>query len=331
MIATYRPATAFGLVTIYAVLSEANGVVAGNLLQHIDIAAFTFLSFVAVVTINFGSGLFLSDGRGATGGHPAPTLWSRPMIALNLTTAISWILMYVAYANMEPAAATALMCAVGPLASLRHDQFGGPDGQAMRQITVFGFTLGCAVLLYGSLAGQSAVPSFDAARTALGCAAAIGCGYFMNSMAVHIKRLSDRQLTPRQITMHRFYLLLALTGTVAWFDGSLITTATRFGVTIGLLALCGIVFPLSLVVRGIAIGSPFLTMIAMASAPVDCVLLQLFDNRLTTSPISIAGIVIVFAISLLSACAVLRPASIRAALAWTRARVAIYRQPLGSN
>ena len=299
----YRPLAALLFVGAYTILAAGNGVAAGSLLQQIDIAAFTFISFVCAV-------LMFALLRRLTPGAQAPlagTLAGRDIATLNVTTAGSWILMYVAYANMEPAVASTLMCSVGPFIAVAVEKRGEQRDRGLRTCMALGFLFGSALLAYGSLSGHSALPDFDTRRIALAIMASFGCGYFMTVSTVYLKRLSTRGFSTGQVMAHRFYLMLLATGGYALWQGTLVPTAMAHGTVIVLLSVVGVVLPLILLQRGIALGSPFLTLVVIAFAPLFSMALQLFDGRLSTSALSVAGGAITCLFSVATVRVILRP------------------------
>lgn len=309
----YRPLAALCFVAAYAVLAAANGVTAAMLLQEIDIAAFTFVSFLCAALMFYGVRRYRE--RNGPSQVLALGLGRREIGALNVTTGLSWILMYVAYANLEPAVAATLMCSVGPFVAIAFEN--GSSGPARRTparwALAAGFVAGGAVLFYGSLSGRSAVAGFEQSRILLGAAAAIGCGYFMTVSTVYLKRLSVRGFRTDQVMAHRFYMLLAVTGGYALWQGTLVETLLAHGALIMGLSVIGVVFPMVLLQRGITLGTPFLTMVVMAGAPLVSIVLQLFDGRLAVSPVSLIGVGMTFVVSVAAIRIVLAPAPARAA------------------
>jgi drug/metabolite transporter (DMT)-like permease len=305
----YRPLAALCFVAAYAVLAAANGVTAAMLLQEIDIAAFTFVSFLCAALMFYAVRRYRE--RNGPSQVLALGLGKREIGALNITTGLSWILMYVAYANMEPAVAATLMCSVGPFVAITFEKAAaGPARPARaRWALAGGFVAGGAVLFYGSLSGRSAVVGFDQSRILLGAAGAIGCGYFMTVSTVYLKRLSVRGFRTDQVMAHRFYLLLAVTGAYALWQQTLLETVLAHGALIAGLSVIGVVFPMVLLQRGITLGTPFLTMVVMAGAPLVSIVLQLFDGRLAVSPLSLIGVGMTFVVSIAAIRIVLAPAS----------------------
>ena len=309
----YRPLAALCFVAAYAVLAAANGVTAAMLLQQIDIAAFTFVSFLCAALMFYGVRRYRE--RSGPSQVLALGLGRGEIAALNVTTGLSWILMYVAYANLEPAVAATLMCSVGPFVAIAFEN--GATGPARRTparwALAAGFVAGGAVLFYGSLSGRSAVVGFEQSRILLGAAAAIGCGYFMTVSTVYLKRLSVRGFRTDQVMAHRFYLLLAVTGGYALWQETLVETVLAHGALIAGLSVIGVVIPMVLLQRGITLGTPFLTMVVMAGAPLVSIVLQLFDGRLAVSPLSLIGVGMTFIVSVAAIRIVLVPASAPAA------------------
>ena len=306
----YRPLAALCFVAAYTVLAAANGVTAAMLLQEIDIAAFAFVSFLSAALMFYGVRRY-RERNGPT--HViALGLGKREIGVLNITTGLSWILMYIAYANLEPAVAATLMCSVGPFVAIAFE--GADDGRARaRWALAAGFVAGGAVLFYASLSGQSAVIDFDQSRILYGAAAAFGCGYFMTVSTVYLKKLSVRGFRTDQVMAHRFYLLLVVTGGYALWQQTLVDTVLEHGVLIMGLSLIGVVFPLVMLQRGITLGTPYLTMVVMATGPLVSIVLQLFDGRLAMSPLSLIGVGMTFLVSIAAIRIVLSPAPVRAA------------------
>lgn len=306
----YRPLAALCFVAAYAVLAAANGVAAAKLLQEIDIAAFTFVSFLCAALMFYGVRRYRE--RNGPSQVLALGLGRREIGALNVTTGLSWVLMYVAYANLEPAVAATIMCSVGPFVAIAFEggAAGGGRRKPARWALAAGFVAGGAILFYGSLTGRSAVAGFEQSRILLGAAAAVGCGYFMTVSTVYLKRLSVRGFRTDQVMAHRFYMLLAVTGGYALWHETLVDTVLAHGALIAGLSIIGVVFPMVLLQRGITLGTPFLTMVVMAGAPLVSIVLQLFDGRLAVSPLSLTGVCLTFFVSVAAIRIVLAPAPV---------------------
>jgi hypothetical protein len=91
-----------------------------------------------------------------------------------------------------------------------------------------------------------------------------------------------------------------------------VETVLAHGALIMGLSVIGVVIPMVLLQRGITLGTPFLTMVVMAGAPLVSIVLQLFDGRLAVSTVSLIGVGMTFVVSVAAIRIVLVPTPVTA-------------------
>jgi drug/metabolite transporter (DMT)-like permease len=277
-------------VLVFLVLSNTNAVFAGNLLQSVQPFIFLFWSFLAA-SLTFGILLVIRKGLAGLAISRSAVV---PLLALNATTALTWIGFYYALRFIAPAIVTAIMGGLGPLTTIALQRFLHWRQLPPRiYLAATGVLVGAALLAWAALTGQSGVREVTISVTLVGLGAATIGGIFqaLNTMAT--KRLGEKGLTATQIMSHRFYLLIAIAAVLSLAGPGLSPgPASRAGL-IAIATILGVIAPLWPLQRGILLSEPFTVAALLACSPIITFLFQGFDRRVHWSAASAAGCAVV--------------------------------------
>ncbi|MFI6848733.1 EamA family transporter [Kitasatospora sp. NPDC050467] len=268
----------------YAALTAALDVYAGNRLQSVDPLA------LAAVSFTLAAAFFL--GLESVRNGPAQAL--RPLrahrgdvLAVNLSTAVTWLSMLYALKYLEPAVVNVVGLAIGPVLTVLFGPLLRRGAVVLRAEAVAsaGIVLSLAVLVWGSLTGRSGVGGVGAGAALLGLALTVVCGCAVTANVLYSKRLSEAGLGPRAVLSVRFFLTVGVTWAAALLGGpERIGPAALPGAVI---AVIGVGLPLYLIQVGIKHTEPITASLLSALSPLFACLLQLPDRRLSPSPLTL--------------------------------------------
>lgn len=279
-------AKAVGRVSVLlAVLLQACGQVAyGTYLTALPSPLFVFGSFV------LATAFFLAvSGRGAK--FPA---W-KPLLLLNVSTALTFLSFFHALKVIEPAIASAINVGVGPLFAVLI-AFGttGVAPTRQRLAICLGILAGCVVLAASATqAGGSGAASSGAAGWGVLASIATGCGAVLITVAS--KSLLDLGWKSGAVLAHRFYLSLpaSLVLAFATSDLSAIDWSAGMVLTAGAVATFGVIAPLYLLQVGIGRTSPYTVMVTMASMPIVTFAVQGLSPAYGWTWLTAAGLLVI--------------------------------------
>ena len=272
----------------FAVLTAALDVYAGNQLQRHSPATVAAISF----TLAAAFFLAVSHLRQGTAATWRPLRTSRPdVVMINITTAVTWLSMLYALKYLEPAVVTAVGLALGPLLTVVLAPLLRPGTSVLRAevLVSAGIAVLIVVLAWGSFTGRSAIGESGWLPTAIGIVLTLLTGIGSVANVIYSKRLSDAGLTPQGVLAVRFFLMI----TVTWV---ITATSPAPGVVAALLpsvaiAVVGGAVPLYLLQVGIQYTEPMTASILLTFSPVFAFLLQLLDQRLSPSLLTLASVV----------------------------------------
>lgn len=283
-------ASAVGRTAILcAVLLQAVGKVAyGTLLHAFPSPLFVFVSFLLTAAV------FLGLSRRGAVGWP----W-RPVIVLNIATAVTFLSFFYALKRIEPAIVGAVEIGVGPpLALLMAWSASGIRPGPQRLLVCAGILAGCAVLSFGALHGSGFAAMGQQAWLGLAASLAAGTGAVMITVAS--KELLERGWQFGAVLAHRFYLILPLSLALSFADGvPAIDWSTGLVLSVLAVAVIGVLAPLYLLQVGLGRCDPYTLMVTMAALPVLTFLFEGFSPRYDWSWTTAVGLVIVTAFLLL--------------------------------
>ncbi len=274
-----------GIVPIlgFTVLTAALDVYGGSTVQRVSPQVLAAVSFS--LTAAFFLALQAVLGRlpstlGALLDHPYD------VAAINVTTAVTWLSMLFALKYLEPAVVSVVVVALGPILTVLMGPVLRRGGTALRSETTvsIGVCAVLAVLVWESFAGHSAIGSISGGEAVAGFLLALACGAGSAANIIYMKRLSEAGQTPQSVLAIRFLLMIA----VAW-----VMTAFTQQPAVGrawwpavVVAVIGVGLPIYVLQIGIRHTEPITTSLLLSASPLVTLLLQLFDGRLTPSPVS---------------------------------------------
>ncbi|MEU0795711.1 EamA family transporter [Amycolatopsis sp. NPDC005961] len=210
-----------------------------------------------------------------------------------MTTPATWLSMLFALRYLEPAVVNVVGIALGPVLTLAFNPLLRKGTAILRAEAWVAVGIGVLIglLVWGSFTGHSGLDRTPG-ETLVGVALVLVTGVGSVTNVIYSKRLSDAELPPRRVLAVRFFLILAMTWALVAVDD-----APGFGPAFGpsaLIALLGVALPLYLLQVGIRRTEPITASILLTLSPLFAYVLQLADNRLTPSVLTlgcVAGIV----------------------------------------
>ncbi|MEZ5792329.1 MAG: DMT family transporter [Nitratireductor sp.] len=285
----------------FAVLDAAQAVVFGNWLQFLDSFQVGFLVFAIT-----SAAALIWISRASPGQLRLAFANPRQLLGLNVSFALGWAMFLLSVQRIEPAIAFALFTGSIPLAMLAREiavrsERTNPANRAE--------TLGNLVLLAGlmvlsgiTLAGQSGFVRGGIGAATIGLLLATGAGISIAVMLVFSNRLHKAGVEPATQFATRFgiYLILTLAGWQLGLDAkagdiALVTMIGAVALGVGLMAL-----PVFAVQKAVALVSPATIAAFAATSPVFVFIFQLAEGRVTYSAMTLAGLGICFAGSIIA-------------------------------
>lgn len=271
----------------YGVMIAAVDVYAGNRLQSLDPFA------IAAISFSLAAAYFLIQETGRNGVRSVLRPMARhrhDVIAINIVTAVTWLTLLYALKYLEPAIVNVIALAIGPaLVALAGPLMRkGPPVLRTEIAVSLGVLALIGLLMWGSASGLSGLGTLDSEHAALGLALTIACGLGCTGNVIYSKRLSDAGFTPSSSLAVRYFGTIAvswvfvLTGVDPMLGAALLPAAV--------IALIGIALPNYLSQVGIKHVEPITAALVFTLSPIFAFLLQLFDSRLTPSPLTFAGL-----------------------------------------
>jgi biotin carboxylase/drug/metabolite transporter (DMT)-like permease len=285
------PDKLFGIaaVTAFAFLTAVVDVYAGERFQQISPVSAAAVSFTITAAVVI---LVEALRRGAAAFRPLITR-RYDVVAINITTAFTWLGMLWSLKYIEPAIVNVLSLAIGPVVIVAAGSLirRGSSLLRLEAVASVGILLVIGILTWGTIAGRSAVGEVDVGESVLGIGLAVGSGVASAGNLLYSKRLSEAGLTPRSVLAVRFYLMVIVSWVIVAvsYDPGL-----RDAVVPGLvLAVISVALPLYLLQVGVKHIEPITVSLLTCLGPGFTLLLQLFDMRLRVSWFSIISITIV--------------------------------------
>ena len=276
------------LLLLFAALSALVDVYAGNRLQELSPISMAAISFT--LSAAFFLGLDLAR-RGAPATFRPLSTHRHDVLAINVSTAVTWLSLLYALKVLEPAVVNVVGLAIGPVFTvllgplLRRGSRVLPAEVAV-SVGICGFI---AVLVWASVTGRSGVGAVGAGEAVVGILLTLLCGLAGTANVLYSKRLSEAGQSPQSVLALRFFLMLAITwAMVALSDDPRLAESFVPGVVI---AMIGVGLPLYVLQVGIKHSEPITASLITSLSPPFAFLLQLPDQRLRTSPASLVGIV----------------------------------------
>jgi drug/metabolite transporter (DMT)-like permease len=291
------PSTVRGLALLlpYPVLSAVVDVYAGHGEQTLDPAVVAAVAFTLTVALFAVLGVaargatsratYSPGGRGGPAPGPVRTLRAHPadVLAINISTALTWISLLYALKFLEPAVVNAVSLAIGPAVTAMASPLLRRGTSVLgAEARVSAAVLAVIVLLcWGSASGLTSIGHVGPGRAAAGLAATLLSGLGSAGTFIYAK--------PPSALSSRFYLTAAVSWVIAAADHLPRLAASLVpGLVV---AVVGVAAPAYLLQLGVRYAEPITISLLDNLAPLLTYLLQLADGRLRPSAFSLLGIV----------------------------------------
>ncbi len=284
------PPWGVGYVLAFNLLSGIQAAYLSGLLQQANLFATIAVTFTLV------GAFFLVASALRRRQGPAPFRWKEvapDLLAINLTTAGSWLGFFGALKFVEPAVVSALANAVGPLLTLFITTAVLKSERLSRHEIVAALgVLACMLMMVGTLyAGKGALGEMAPGQVFLGVAMSLLCGLSMVLNTIVSKRLNNRGVEPHAIMKFRFVLIVLVAYAVAGRDQTVATLQAHGGALL-LVAFVGNLVPLYVLQVGISKVPPLVVSFALVLAPLFYFGAQQFNSRLSFSAPTLLFIVL---------------------------------------
>ncbi|WP_380182933.1 EamA family transporter [Kalamiella sp. sgz302252] len=270
-----------GYILIFNLLSGIQAVYLSGLLQKANLFATITITFFFVSVFFMGVSFFYKKKEQP---QAAPESKFYNVLAINLTTAGSWLGFFVALKYIEPAVVSALANAIGPLLMLfitvkiyKSDRLSRAEAFAATGVFV------CMLMMIRStINGTSALGNISKEHAIIGIGMAFLCGLSMVLNTVFSKRLNNQGVKPHSIMTFRFVLIVLVGAYIAGYQ-EIWATLQQYWLTLLLVALLGNVLPLYILQVGISKVQPLVVSFALVLAPLFYFLSQQFSQRVAFS------------------------------------------------
>ena len=284
---TKRRATTVGLVALVlsALLTAMSQVFYAKQVQQVPTFLFTGISFflTAVYFSFFARKQKQANQWQGNIGH---------IVKLNMASVLAFMGFYFALKYVESAIVSALEMGIGPLFVLLLAVFAKEYIPKVQWVIAIGTLFACIILIMAVLSGNSALQMDVTLPVIIALVASVGCGIGAVFCTRYSKKLSEAGWTSSMILTHRYYgiILLSFVATYDvffyYFSGNIMWI---IAVTV-----VGVMLPMYLLQLGIQHCTTLMVMMSLCFVPVFTFFFQLFDPRLSWSPISFVGILLLF-------------------------------------
>lgn len=268
-----------------AILTSISQVFYANQVQSIHPFLFTGISF-------FITALYF---QGFTFKQRIKVNWmkaSKPLLKLNIASAITFLGFYFALKYVEPAIVSSLEMGVAPLFILVLMMLQRKRITIKKWAISVGTLLACFILIWAVLNGESGITSQISTEMFIGVFASIFCGIGAVFCSEYSRQLSDYGWTSSMILSKR-YIGIILISFIFTYD-VIIPYFMDNIIWILLVTIGGVLIPNYLLQKGIQYTNTFLVMMSLSFIPVFTFLFQLLDARIHFSIVTCVGVLLLF-------------------------------------
>lgn len=271
----------------YAALTAAMDVYGGNRLQTITPESLAAVSFTFTAAFFIGSEAL----RNGSASFRMMREHGYDVIAINITTAVTWLATFYALQNLEPAVVNVVGLGLIPVCTV----FAGPllrrgsSVLGMEVAAALGICAFMAILVWGTFAGRTGIGEIRAEHAAWGLIAAVICALGSAGNIIYMKRLSDAGQSPQAVLAVRF----GFTIVIGWLLMGLGSRSDLAEAVVpgAIVAVIGVGLPIYVLQRGIKHTEPIIASLFVSLSPLFAFMMQLLDGRLHPSTLTILGIV----------------------------------------
>lgn len=294
---TLASRTGRGIVPIltFAALTAGLDVYGGNRLQVLSLQSLAAISFSLTAVLFLGLEI---THRGVAATFRPVRTHRYDVIAINVTTAVTWLSMLYALKYLEPAVVSVVVVGLGPVLTVLMGSLlrRGSSVMATEVVVSLGICAFLGGLVWESFSGRSGVGDLGTSEAVEGVIFAVVCGVGSTANIIYMKRLSEAGYSPQSVLALRFFLMIAVTWvmTAASVDPGL---AQAFLPAV-IVVVVGIGLPIYVLQIGIRHTEPITTSLLVSLSPLFTFLFQFLDGRLQPSRLtltSILGIVVLVA------------------------------------
>jgi drug/metabolite transporter (DMT)-like permease len=274
----------FGFIT----LSAARDVWGFVILKQWPVALMVLISFSCAALI---ANLYSLTQKKKQNPYQQPYL--KNLIALNITSAISWILVFTSMSKILPVTLASLVTGFLPICTLVLDRL--LRGQKIKSQAITGSLIIITGIVCVSWNEFATNLTQSVSEMISGIGMALIASTFVASNNIFTKRLNDQKLGATTVFASRFWLIILIT--LLWVmiaDISIPESTTHSSFSIALLGILGIAFPVFCLHIAIERIGPQTMGFLISSAPIIVFLIQYFSGvHRKIDPIGILGIILV--------------------------------------
>ncbi len=225
----------------------------------------------------------------------------RTLLYFNMTTLCSLGAIFFSLMYIEPAIASMISFSLGPIIGAFGWRWLRPQSPILRseKVASAGVFLGLLILVVATLRGKSSIAFSTKKAAFLGIAFAVISSLGAVGSTFLSKRLSEHGVGTSTIMSVRFFLLTLVGVFFSLFSGKIHAPLGTFLVMMVLLSIGTVIIPMFLVQKGLERSEPMTVFLILPTTPVFVYLLQMFDPRLHLSWMTLLGIGISLASSVL--------------------------------
>ena len=277
------------LIGVFIIVSNFSAVISSMYLQAVDPGIMLFWAFLITQIVFVSVNLRIENRKIEIAARDIALL-----AAINIVTAANWLVYFVSLKYLEPAIVIGIKCGTPPILMIllgtiwRKQQI-----PPYLVISALGAFAGTATLVVGSMTGTSGLHTITSAASTLGLIAAVVGGVMQVATIAVIQRLGRAHWTSGQIMAHRFYAVIGMGLVWTWLNGRFLPVSQVEVVSIGLLAVLGVIIPLWVLQAGLIRANPIVASVLLTVGPVVTYLTQFIDQRISWSAVTAAGCCII--------------------------------------
>ncbi len=272
-------------------------VYAGNRFQTVSPASMAAVSFTLVLVVFVA----IEWSRRGVRELRALAVHRRDLVAINITTALTWMATFYALDYLEPAIVNVIGLALGPVITVfagrllrRHSMV-----MATEVVVSVGICALLGALVWVSFSGRSGLGAVTTTDAVLGLVFTLACAVGSAVNIIYMKRLSDAGCDPGSVLAVRFFLMAAVAWVLVAFERNAdLPAAFLPGVVV---AIIGVGLPIYVLQIGIRHTEPITTSLLISLSPLFALTLQLADGRLEFSFFTLGGVIGVVALVVVGA------------------------------
>ncbi|MFE5855350.1 EamA family transporter [Streptomyces sp. NPDC056500] len=271
----------------YAVLTAAMDVYAGNRFEVINPASIAAVSFTLTM-------VFFAGVEWRRHGPPQRTTLlahRNDLVAINITTALTWLSTFYALWYLEPAIVNVVGLALGPMIMTLTGPLLRRHSTVMATEVLVSVAIGVllAALMWTSFSGRSGLGDVPTADAVLGLVFSLTCAVGSAVNIIYMKRLHDAGCEAGTVLATRFVLMSVVAWILVALEGQPELMAALLPGAV--VAVIGVGLPIYVLQVGIRYTEPITTSLLISLSPLFAFAMQFADGRLRFSLYTLAGVV----------------------------------------